>query len=176
MSTQTTSVPTDTYGLDTVHSSIGFAVKYNGIASFRSAFEKYDATLADGVLTGSADVSSIQIDEPNFKGHLLSEEFFNAEVTPTVTFKSTDIKVGEDGTAEVTGDLTIRGTTKSVVATGSYNAGPDAFGNDRANFELSTKIDRREFGLNWQNALPNGADALAWDVVLTVDLQFVKQA
>jgi polyisoprenoid-binding protein YceI len=176
MSTTTTSVPTGTYGLDTVHSSIGFAVKYNGIASFRSSFEKYDAALTDGVLTGSADVASIAIDEPNFKGHLQGEDFFNAEVTPTVTFKSTDIKVGEDGTAEVTGDLTIRGETKSVVAKGSFNAGPDAFGNDRANFELTATIDRREFGLNWQNALPNGSDALAWDVALTVDLQFVKAA
>ncbi|WCB96964.1 hypothetical protein DSM104299_05734 [Baekduia alba] len=176
MSTTTTAVPTDTYGLDTVHSSIGFAVKYNGIASFRSSFDKYDASLADGVLTGSADVSSIAIDEPNFKGHLLSGDFFDAESTPTVTFKSTGITVAEDGSAEVAGELTIRGETKPVVAKGSYNAGPDAFGNDRANFELATTIDRREFGLNWQNALPNGADALAWDVTLTVDLQFVKAA
>jgi polyisoprenoid-binding protein YceI len=176
MSTTATQLPTGTYGLDPIHSSIGFAVKYNGIASFRSSFDKYDAQLADGVLTGSADVTSITIDEPNFKGHLMSEEFFNAESTPTVTFKSSDVRVAEDGTAEVAGDLTIRGVTKPVVAKGSFNAGPDAFGNDRANFELSTKIDRREFGLNWQNALPTGGDALAWDVTLTVDLQFVKQA
>ena len=176
MSTTATEIPAGTYGLDTVHSSIGFAVKYNGIAAFRSSFEKYDAQLVDGVLTGSADVTSIAIDEPSFKGHLLAEDFFNADVTPTVTFRSTDVKVGEDGSAEVTGDLTIRGVTKSVVATGSYSAGPDAFGNDRASFELSTTIDRREFGLNWQNALPNGGEALAWDVTLNVDLQFVKQA
>jgi polyisoprenoid-binding protein YceI len=176
MSTTATQLPTGTYGLDPIHSSIGFAVKYNGIASFRSSFDKYDAQLADGVLTGSADVTSITIDEPNFKGHLMSEEFFNAESTPTVTFKSSDVRVAEDGTAEVAGDLTIRGVTKPVVAKGSFNAGPDAFGNDRANFELSAKIDRREFGLNWQNALPTGGDALAWDVTLTVDLQFVKQA
>jgi polyisoprenoid-binding protein YceI len=176
MSTTATTVPAGTYGLDNVHSSIGFAVKYNGIASFRSSFATYDAALADGVLTGTADAASIAIDEPNFKGHLLSGEFFDAENTPTITFKSTDVKVAEDGTAEVTGDLTIRGNTKSVVATGSFNAGPDAFGNERANFELEATIDRREFGLNWQNALPNGADALAWDVTLKVDLQFVKAA
>jgi polyisoprenoid-binding protein YceI len=176
MSTTATQIPAGTYGLDAVHSSIGFAVKYNGPAKFRSTFEKFDAQLADGVLTGSADAASIAIDEPNFKGHLLTEEFFNVEVTPTITFKSTDIKVAEDGTAEVAGDLTIRGTTKPVVATGTFSAGPDAFGNDRASFELSTTVDRREFGLNWQNALPNGSDALAWDVTLNVDLQFVKQA
>ena len=135
MSTTATTVPAGTYGLDNVHSSIGFAVKYNGIASFRSSFATYDAALTDGVLTGTADAASIQVDEPNFKGHLLSGEFFDAENTPTITFKSTDVKVAEDGTAEVTGDLTIRGNTKSVVATGSFNAGPDAFGNERANFE-----------------------------------------
>ncbi|HWH94174.1 MAG TPA: YceI family protein [Baekduia sp.] len=176
MSTTTTQLPSGTYGLDPVHSSIGFGVKYNGLATFRSSFEKYDATYADGVLTGSADVTSITIDEPNFKGHLMTEDFFNAESTPTVTFRSTGIQVAGDGTAEVSGDLTIKGVTKSVVATGNVAAGADPFGNDRVAFELSTTIDRREFGINWQNALPNGNDSLAWDVTLTVDLQFVKQA
>jgi polyisoprenoid-binding protein YceI len=176
MSTTVTQLPSGTYGLDPVHSSIGFGVKYNGLATFRSSFEKYDAAFADGVLTGSADVTSITIDEPNFKGHLMSEEFFNAEATPTVTFRSTDIKVNEDGTGEVACDLTIRGVTKPVVAKGNVAAGADPFGNERVAFELSTTVDRREFGLNWQNALPNGNDSLAYDVTLTVDLQLVKQA
>ena len=172
----TTSVPTGTYGLDTVHSSIGFAVKYNGLAKFRSTFEKYDAALADGVLTGSAEVSSIAVDEPNFKGHLQTADFFDAENAPTITFKSTQIDVADDGTAEVAGDLTIRGTTKPVVAKGEFQTATDAFGNDRALFELTTTIDRREFGINWQNQLPNGNDALAYDVDINVSLQFVKQA
>ena len=176
MSTTVTEIPAGTYGLDPVHSTIGFGVKYNGLATFRSSFEKFDATLADGVLTGSADVTSITIDEPNFKGHLMAEDFFNAEATPTVTFRSTDIQVADDGAAEVPGELTIRGVTKSVVATGNVAAGPDPYGNERVAFELSTTVDRREFGLNWQNALPSGADALAWDVTLRVDLQLVKQA
>ena len=71
MSTTIQQVPTDTYGLDPVHSSFGFGVRYNGLATFRSSFDKVDAQLADGVLTGSADVSSIVIDEPRFKGHVL---------------------------------------------------------------------------------------------------------
>jgi polyisoprenoid-binding protein YceI len=176
MSTTVTEIPAGTYGLDTVHSSIGFGVKYNGIATYRSSFEKYDAALTDGVLTGSADVSSIAVDEPNFKGHLQTADFFDAENAPTITFRSTDVKIGDDGQGEVTGDLTIRGVTKTVVAKGDVGAGPDAFGNERAAFQLSTTVDRREFGINWQNALPNGSDALAWDVTITVDLQFVKQA
>jgi len=174
MSTTIQQVPTDTYAADTVHSTIGFGVKYNGIATFRSTFDAFDAQLKDGVLTGTAQVESIQIDEPNFKGHLLSEEFFNAEQTPTVTFRSTDIRPAGDGTVEVDGELTIRGVTKSVTATGDFGTGQDAFGNDRASFVLSTTVDRREFGLNWQNQLPNGKDALDWDVTLNVELQLVK--
>jgi polyisoprenoid-binding protein YceI len=177
MSTTTvTEIPAGTYGLDPVHSSIGFGVRYNGLATFRSTFEKFDAALTDGVLTGTADVDSIAVDEPSFKGHLLTGDFFDAESTPTITFRSTGIKVAEDGKAEVAGELTIKGTTKSVVATGDVAAGADAFGNDRAAFQLSTTIDRREFGIDWQNALPNGDDSLAWDVTITVDLQLLKQA
>jgi polyisoprenoid-binding protein YceI len=174
MSTTVQQVPTETYNVDPVHSTIGFGVKYNGLATFRSTFEAFDAKLENGQLTGSAHVTSIQIDEPNFKGHLLSEEFFNAEATPTITFRSTDIRPAEDGSVEVDGELTIRGVTKPVVATGTHAAGADPYGNERVAFELQAKIDRREFGLNWQNALPTGADALAWDVTLNVDLQLVK--
>jgi polyisoprenoid-binding protein YceI len=176
MSTTAQQIPTGTYSVDPVHSTIGFGVKYNGLATFRSTFEKFDAQLADGVLTGTADVTSVAIEEPNFKGHLMTEDFFNAEVTPTVTFRSTAIRANEDGTAEVDGELTIKGVTKPVTATGSYAAGADPYGNERVAFELSTKVDRREFGLNWQNELPTGGDAVAWDVTLVVELQLVKQA
>jgi polyisoprenoid-binding protein YceI len=176
MSTTIQQLPTGTYAVDPIHSSIGFGVKYNGPTTFRSAFEKFDAQLADGVLTGTAQVDSIKIDEPNFKGHLLTGEFFNAEQTPTITFRSTDIRPADDGSVEVDGELTIRGVTKPVTATGTYGTGSDAFGNERAYFELSAAVDRREYGLNWQNQLPNGNDALAWDVTLNVELQLVKQA
>ena len=176
MSTTIQQVPTDTYGLDPVHSTIGFGVRYNKLATFRSSFDKVDARLADGVLTGSADASSIVIDEPNFKGHLMTADFFDVENTPTITFRSTEIRAAEDGSAEVDGELTIRGVTKPVTATGTYAAGPDAFGNERVAFGIETTVDRREFGINWQNQLPDGSEALAWDVTISADLQLVKQA
>lgn len=175
MSTTLEHVPTGTYTLGTVHSSIGFGVKYN-IGTFRTTFEKVDAQLAGGVLTGTAKASSIQIDQPQFKQHLVGEEFFNVEVTPDVVFRSTDIRPAADGGVEVDGELTIRGVTKPVTATGTYSAGPDAFGNNRVGFELETTVDRREFGLNWQNPLPNGSDSLAWRVVVSVDLQLVEES
>jgi polyisoprenoid-binding protein YceI len=176
MSITVEQLPTGTYGLDPVHSSIGFGVKYNKLATFRSTFEKVDAQFAGGVLTGTADASSIQIEEPSFKGHLLAEDFFNVEVTPTVTFRSADIRPAGDGSVEVDGELTIRGVTKPVTAKGTYAVGSDFRGNDRVAFELETTVDRREFGLNWQTELPDGSEALAWDVTLSVDLQLVKQA
>jgi polyisoprenoid-binding protein YceI len=176
MSITAEQLPTGTYGLDPVHSSIGFGVKYNKLATFRSAFAKVDAEYADGVLTGTADASSIKIEEPNFKGHLLAEDFFNVEVTPTITFRSVEIRPAADGTVEVDGELTIRGVTKPVTAKGTYAIGSDMRGNDRVAFELETSVDRREFGLNWQAQLPDGSDALAWDVTLSVDLQLIKQS
>lgn len=176
MSTTTQQLPTGTYALDPVHSTIGFGVRYNGIATYRSSFATYDAAYKDGVLTGSAQVDSIQVDEPNFKAHLLTGDFFDAENTPTITFRSTDIRVAEDGSAEVDGELTIRGTTKSVTATGTAGTGADAYGNERVGFQLKATVDRREFGLNWQNQLPNGKEALDWDVTIDVELQFVAQA
>jgi polyisoprenoid-binding protein YceI len=174
MSTTLEQVPTGTYALDPIHSSIGFGVKYN-IGTFRSSFGEVTADLTDGVLNGSAKVSSIKIDLPQFKEHLLAPDFFDASVTPEITFRSTEIRPTTDGNVEVDGELTIRGTTKEVTATGTYSSGADAHGNERAGFELETTVDRREFGLNWQNPLPNGKDALAWQVVISVDLQLVKQ-
>jgi polyisoprenoid-binding protein YceI len=175
MSTVVEQVPTGTYALDSVHSSIGFAVKYN-IGTFRSTFAEADASLVEGVLTGTAKVSSINIDQPQFKQHLLAEDFFNSEVTPEITFRSTEIRPGADGTVEVDGELSIRGVTKPVTATGSYSTGGDAFGNNRVGFQIETTVDRREFGLNWQNPLPNGNDSLAWEVVISADLQLIEQS
>ena len=128
------------------------------------------------MLTGSADARSIVIDEPRFKDHLLAEDFFDVESTPTITFRSTDIRIDEDGSAELDGDLTIRGMTKPVTANGTFATGGDAFGNDRIGFEVQTTVDRREFGLNWQMAKPDGSEALAYDVTISAELQLVKQA
>jgi polyisoprenoid-binding protein YceI len=176
MTTTLQQIPSGTYSLDPVHSSIGFGVRYNKLTTFRSTFEKTDAQLSDGVLTGTADVTSIKIDEAHFKDHLMADDFFDVQVTPTITFRSTEIRAAEGGSVEVDGELTIRGLTKPVTATGTYGSGIDAFGNERVAFELETIVDRREFGLEWQMQLPDGSDALAWDVTISANLQLVKRA
>jgi polyisoprenoid-binding protein YceI len=174
----TTTALAGTFNADPVHSSFGFAVKYQNVSMFRGTLGEVTATLVDGKLEGSAQVESISIVSPEqFRAHVMSADFFDVENHPTVDFSSTDVDLADDGTATVTGDLTVRGVTKSVTATGNWQApSEDAFGNVRAHLQLETVIDRTEFGLNWNMPLPSGGKALANDVTLTVDISLVQQA
>jgi polyisoprenoid-binding protein YceI len=168
-------LPTGTYGIDPIHSSIGFAVKYNDLSMFRSAFKAVEGQLQDGVLTGSVPVESIAIEMPRFREHVLSADFFDAESFPQMTFASSSVEVGSDGKElTVGGELLIRGVSHPVTATGSFATGEDPFGNDRIGLTLHATIDRRAFGLTWQNPLPAGGDAVGWHVAIDVELQLVK--
>jgi polyisoprenoid-binding protein YceI len=167
-------VPAGTFSLDPVHSTVGFTVKHNGVSTFRGQFERIDAKLEDGVLSGTAQVDSVKTAIPDLKGHLLSPDFFNASETPTITFRSDDIKVAENGSVEVYGELTIRGITKPVIAKGSFASGVGISGAEVAGLDLEATVDRREYGLNWQAQLPKGGDVLAWDVTLQVHLELAK--
>src|SRR5215213_8886720 len=94
-------IPAGTWVVDPVHSSIGFAVTHNGVTTFRSGFERYDASLSGGEsprLEGTVDVASVEIDEEMLKGHLLSPEFFDVQRFPQLRFASSELSVGEDGT------------------------------------------------------------------------------
>jgi polyisoprenoid-binding protein YceI len=164
-------VPTGTYNVDPVHSTFGFAVRHNGVSMFRGQFEQVDAKLEDGVLIGTAQVDSVKTAIPDLKGHLLSPDFFNAEQAPTITFRSTDIRVADGGQVVLDGELTIRGVTKPVTATGTIAYGTGISGAEVVGFDLEATIDRREYGLDWQAELPKGGEVLGWDVVLEVHLE-----
>jgi polyisoprenoid-binding protein YceI len=167
-------VPAGTYSVDPVHSTFGFAIRHNGISTFRGQFEQVQARLEDGMLSGIAQVESVKTAIPDLKQHLLSPDFFNASETPTVEFRSTDIRIAGDGDVEVDGELTIRGITKPVTAKGSVAHGENVTGAEVVGFDLEAKIDRRDYGLSWQAQLPSGGDVLAWDVVLEVHLELIK--
>ena len=182
MSTQTIQqqIPTGTYTVDPVHSSIGFAVVHNGVATFRSGFGSYEARLSGGEspqLKGSVDVSGVQIDEPQLKGHLLSPEFFDAERYPQLRFESSALEVGEDGTATIRGELEIRGEVREVETNGRFvPLGADLAGKARVGLSFETGVDRRSFGLDWQADLPSGGQALDYEVDIAVELEFVAEA
>jgi polyisoprenoid-binding protein YceI len=167
---------TGTFTADPVHSSFGFAVQYQGVSVFKGSLSDVTATVTDGKLEGAAKVESISIRTPEqFRAHVLSPEFFDAADHPEVTFTSTDLDLREDGSAVVEGDLTIKGITRPVTATGTY-APPaeDAFGNTRGHLQLKAQIDRTQYEMNWNAPLPNGGNALANEVTLTVDLSLLQ--
>jgi polyisoprenoid-binding protein YceI len=182
MSTETVNqqVPVGTWKVDPVHSSINFAITHSGVAMFRSGFDSYEATLEGGEspkLLGSVEVASIDIPEEQFKGHLLSPEFFDAENHPRLKFSSTELDVADDGQVRLTGELEIRGETREVTATGRFGQVPAYLdGKERLGFSLETAVDRREFGVNWNADLPNGGRALEDEVTINVELQFVAEA
>jgi polyisoprenoid-binding protein YceI len=177
MSTITTPL-SGTYTADPVHSSFGFAVRYQGVSLFRGTLSDVSATLTDGRLEGSARVESISIRTPDqFRAHVLGAEFFDAENHPEVTFASDEVDLHEDRTASVAGELTIKGITRPVQATGRWTAAEaDAFGKVRGHLELEATIDRTEFEMRWNAPLPSGGQALAEEVTLTVDLSLIEQA
>jgi len=182
MSTETISkqqVPAGTWVVDPVHSSIDFAVTHNGVTTFRSGFERYDARLSGGEqasLEGTVEVESIAIDEEMLKGHLLSPEFFDTQRFPQLRFTSTELSVGEDGSARVAGELEIHGENRKVEASGRFaHLGGDLAGKERVGLSISATVDRRDFGLDWQTQLPSGGDVLDYAVTISVELELVKE-
>jgi len=171
---QTTQIPTGTWTLDPVHSSIGFGVNYSGVGTFRGTFGDFDAKLVDGRLEGVAKVGSVKVDDENLTGHLQSPDFFDAEQYPELRFVSKSIE--RDGArVSIQGDLTLRGVTHPVEISGSVT-GPleNAHGQQRIGFDLETSVNRRDYGIAWNMELPGGGQALADDVVITANLALVQ--
>jgi polyisoprenoid-binding protein YceI len=182
MSTETITkqqVPAGNWVVDPVHSSIGFAVTHNGVTTFRSGFDRYEARLSGGEqprLEGTVEVESIAIDEEMLKGHLLSPEFFDTQRFPLLRFTSTELSVGEDGSARIAGQLEIRGEKREVEASGRFaQLGADLAGKERVGFSLETTVDRRNFGLDWQAELPSGGEVLDYAVTISVELELVAE-
>lgn len=170
-----TALPTGTWVLDPVHSTIGFELPYLA-GTFRGHFTDVDAKLTADSLSGSAGVASVDVKDENLAAHLQSPEFFDVERHPELTFASDSIDLADDR-LKVHGEITIRGTTKPVELVGRI-AGPitDGFGRERVNVQLETTLDRTQFGLNWNMPLPNGQPALQNEVKLVAELYFVQEA
>lgn len=177
MTTTTSPLLHGTYAADPVHSSFGFAVRYQGVSVYRGTFTDVTATLSDSRLEGAAKVDSISIVAPEqFRAHVLGPEFFDAQDHPEIRFVSTSLDLRDDGSAVVEGELTMKGITHPVTATGTWTAPQaDAFGNTRGHLHLETDVDRTKWEMNWNAPLPSGGNALANEVTITVDVSLTEQ-
>ena len=177
--TVTTALPTGTWSIDPIHSSIGFGVKHLGISTFRGDFKQAAGTIEteDGAIRsieGSVRVENLVTEEPALTGDLHSEDFFDAAKHPELTFKSTSVEQAEDGRLRVTGDLTIRGVTRPVELDAEIEGvgdGPD--GSTRIGITATGAIDRSDWGITWNAPLANGAFAVAERVKLTLHVEAV---
>ena len=173
----TTSLPIGTWNVDPTHSHVGFELDYMG-GVFRGSFSPVEARLEvdeqGGVkLEGSALAEAVKVQDENLNAHLLSPEFFDAPRTPVLTFASTDVRRSGDEVV-VHGELTVKGTTKAVELRGTIGEPlTDAYGRERFALKLEGTVDRTDFGLDWNIALPSGDPALSNKVRLVAELYLI---
>ncbi len=176
-------VPTGTYNLDPAHSLIGFAVEHLEINWVEGRFKDFVGTInyndrdaTKSTVEFSAKIDSIDTEVAPRDEHLRSADFFDAAKFPEMTFKSTKIeKGGKDGYV-LHGDLTIKGVTKRIEFPFTFTGAiKDPWGGTRFGIEAQTKINRRNFGINYGNALPAGGFDVGNEVTINLRLEAVKQ-
>ena len=176
-------IAVSTWNIDPAHATAEFKVKHMMIANVKGHFSKITGVLnhTEGDPTKSSveaiiEAGSIETREPQRDAHLKSEDFLHVEKFPTLSFKSSNIKVVGDGELKVEGDLTIRGVTRKVSFSveGPTPATKDPWGNTRVAISATTKINRKDFGLVWNAALETGGILVGDDVTITLDVEFVK--
>ena len=165
-----------------MHSLIQFKVRHLMITNVTGSFQHFDGTIeaegedfTQGKVTFSVKVDSIDTTNDDRNGHLKSDDFFSAEKYPDITFTSTSFKKisGEDW--DLTGDLTIRDKTKPVTLKVEYGGvAQDFYGNTKAGFTVTGKINRSDFGLVWNGVTEAGSVVVSDEVKVSADLQFVK--
>jgi polyisoprenoid-binding protein YceI len=170
--------------LDPTHSEVHFKVKHLVISTvtgtfkvFNGSFETESEDFSNADIEFSMEAGSIDTNQEQRDAHLRSADFFDAEKYPAITFKSTSFEKEDDDDYKLTGDLTIKGVTKPVsldVELGGVATDP--YGNEKAGFEITGKISRKEFDLTWSAVTEAGAIVVGDEIKLNINLQFVKQA
>jgi polyisoprenoid-binding protein YceI len=177
------SVLTGDYTIDASHTRLGFSARHAMVTTVRGNFSDFDGTAhvdaetpANSTVNLSIRTASINTASPDRDGHLRSADFFDADVHPEITFASTSIE--RDGTAwTVTGDLTIKGTTRSIAIPFEENGtAQDPFGNVRIGFEGATTINRKDWDLTWNAALETGGVLVSEKIKLEFDISAIKNA
>ena len=164
-----------TYRAQPVPSTFAFAVRHSGVFWYRGSLSDVAATLrGDGdalALEGSARVDSISVVEPAaMRASVLGPEFFDAERHPEITFRSTAVRLADDGRQRSTASSRSAASRARSPPAVDYAAPRQASFGEVAGLQLHTSFDRREFGFDWQMELPGGGDAVGWDVEVDIDL------
>lgn len=175
---------TGTWTIDASHSRIGFVARHAMVAKVRGSFNEFEGTaVVDGEnLAGSnvnVTIQAASIDTRNEQrdGHLRSGDFLALEEYPTITFASTSVALTDDGDIAITGDLTIKNTTKPVTIPFSFDGvATDPYGNLRAGFEGSVVINRLDWDVTWNVALEAGGVLVSDKVTLEIEISAVKNA
>src|SRR5882757_2598800 len=170
--------------LDPMHSEVQFKVKHLVIStvsgffkSFEGALETTNDDFEDSEISFALNIDSIDTNQTPRDEHLKSPEFFDAAQYPQITFKSTSFKKTDDEEYDLVGDLTVKGVTKSVKLAAEFGGSTDDFyGNTKAGFEITGKINRKDFGLTWDGVTEAGSIVVGEDIKLNINVQFAKQA
>ena len=173
---------TDKYSFDGAHSSVGFDALHLGIFKAHGTFNKFDGTLnydAKDVTKSSVEVSiditSIDTRNEMRDKHLNSPDFFDSAKFPTGTFKSTKVEAGKDGKLKVTGDLTLRDVTKSVVLDAALlGSAEDDYGNHRLGFTATTTINRMDYGIAWNKVHKSGAVTVGPNIDIVISGEAIQ--
>lgn len=173
-----------TWKVDNAHSEVGFKVKHMMITNVSGSFETFDAvvsTSGDDFSTAqfkfSADIDSITTGVGDRDAHLKSDDFFNAEAFPQLTFASSSVKFNGDEDVVIEGEMTIRDITKPIVLQAEFGGiVVDPYGQTKAGLTVTGKIKRSEFGLKWNAITEAGSIVVSDEIRLNVELQFIKQS
>jgi polyisoprenoid-binding protein YceI len=184
MSTTATATPTrTTWTIDPAHSQVEFAVRHLMISTVRGRFAGVkgtvvsdDSDLGTGQVDVTIDVHTIDTREAQRDAHLKSADFFDAEKFPVLTFKSTRVTDARGDRFRLVGDLTMHGVTREVTLdVTSEGRGKDPWGGERAGYSATTRINRSDFGLTWNQVLEAGGIAVGDEIKIALDLELIKQ-
>lgn len=172
------------WGVDPLHSEVQFKIKHLVISTVTGSFNSFSggAVSTDGELEGAAihfaiDVNSIDTNQSQRDEHLRAGDFFDAASHPQITFQSTSFTKVKGDQYKLVGDLTIKGITKSVEVDAEYGGtAKDAWGNTKIGFEVTGKINRKEFGLTYHAVTETGGLALGDDIKLMANIQLAEVA
>ena len=171
-----------TWKIDPAHSEINFKVKHLVVSTVTGHFSKFDASIetskedfSDAKINFEADINSIDTKNEQRDGHLKSADFFDAEKYPKMTFVSRSIKKDSDHEMKVTGNLTLRGVTKEITLDVIYNGTVAGFGGTQvAGFEVRGKLNRFDFGLQWNALTEAGGVVVSNEVKIEILAEFNK--